>query len=192
MPWEAGCASAAPAPPPPPPSPQGEGRQNRGSLLDMPSTSSAVLRGGDVAQAVARRLMASTSRKRAMPGIEISQASKNIRPLASEIIRPHDGVGGCTPSPGTTEPPPADGHLQRPQSGDWRWSDLRRQDAGVESRRLHRGDELARAHLLGGAAHDHGEVSRSAGQHPDHHRQRRPHEETTASATSTTGIDGRW
>ena len=34
-----------------------------------------------------------------MPGMEISHGSKNIRPLASEIIRPQDGVGGCTPSP---------------------------------------------------------------------------------------------
>jgi hypothetical protein len=43
--------------------------------------------------------MASTIRKRATPGIEINHGSKNIKPLASDIIRPHDGVGGCTPRP---------------------------------------------------------------------------------------------
>src|SRR5262245_4620926 len=44
-------------------------------------------------------LMANTNRNKATPGIEISHRSKNVRPLASEIIKPHDGVGGCTPSP---------------------------------------------------------------------------------------------
>src|SRR5215468_2128912 len=43
--------------------------------------------------------MASTIRKRATPGIEISQGSKNIKPLASDVIRPQDGVGGCAPRP---------------------------------------------------------------------------------------------
>src|SRR5690606_20196790 len=45
------------------------------------------------------RLMAKISSASAVPGIAISQKEKNMYALASEIIRPQEGSGGCTPSP---------------------------------------------------------------------------------------------
>src|SRR5690606_13090295 len=45
------------------------------------------------------RLMPSTSSASAVPGIAMSQNEKNIMFLASAIMRPQDGSGGCTPRP---------------------------------------------------------------------------------------------
>src|SRR5690606_26091369 len=45
------------------------------------------------------RLIDSTRRKSATPGIVISQALKNMNSRPSEIISPQDGIGGWTPSP---------------------------------------------------------------------------------------------
>src|SRR5690606_21384495 len=46
-----------------------------------------------------RRWMAGTRTNSATPGMAISQGSNSIICLPSEIIRPQDGVGGCTPRP---------------------------------------------------------------------------------------------
>src|SRR3546814_5703830 len=45
------------------------------------------------------RLIDSTRANRAVPGMPITQGSKNMKPFPSEIIRPQDGSGGCTPRP---------------------------------------------------------------------------------------------
>src|SRR6185503_3428637 len=44
-------------------------------------------------------LMPSTRAASAVPGMAISQNEKNMKFLASAIISPHDGSGGCTPRP---------------------------------------------------------------------------------------------
>src|SRR3546814_3360960 len=40
------------------------------------------------------RLIDSTRANRAVPGMPITQGSKNMKPFPSEIIRPQDGSGG--------------------------------------------------------------------------------------------------
>ena len=49
-----------------------------------------------VADVIERRARIANS---AAPGMPISQGSKNIKPLASETMRPQLGAGGCTPKP---------------------------------------------------------------------------------------------